>query len=463
MAKKNPKVVRMNKAFQINSALIIFGIILIYVVVSAFLALRKEPITTYKVNASNINNNIICDGIALRQEKEVTSPKSGYVCYFVREGDKIAKNAPVCTVDETGELIQSVSRISSADTKFSSSDYLEIRNTIDVYKTNYSDTYFSDIYNFRSSIETKVLEMSNQMLMKEYSANSAAARTTIQNMQATDSGIVTYYIDGYEALTPETLQESDFDRGKYERTVLKSGEIVEAGSTLYKLVPGEAWNLCCFITPDQANTLQEEEGRLYFTINNSDTEMSANYDLIRTENGYILVLPMEKYMIDYVNERFVSIEIILDRYEGLKVPNSAIIDKQIYKIPKEYLTAGGNESGETKVYVQSVDEEGNATVNQVDPDIYQKDDDFYYVDPLPFKDSDVLIKTDSNETLAVSTLEHTTLKGVYIANKGVADFSQITVVRTGDEFTIVGTKNRLREFDNIVMDASQVQENQVLY
>ncbi len=463
MAKRNPKIVRMNKAFQINSALIIFGIILIYVVVSAFLALRKEPITTYKVNASNINNNIICDGIALRQEKEMSTSKSGYVCYFVREGDKIAKNAPVCTVDETGDLIQSVNRMDPEDTKFSSADYLEIRNTIDIFKTNYSDTYFSEVYNFRSSIETKVLEMANQLLMKEYSANSAAARTTVQNIVATESGIVTYYVDGFESLTPETLQESDFDRGKYTRTVLKSGEIVEAGGTLYKLIPGEAWNICCFITTEQANTLQEEEGRLYFTINNSDTEMSANYNLIRTDNGYILQLPMEKYMIDYVNERFISVEIILDRYEGLKVPNSAILDKQIYKIPKAYMTAGGNESGDTKVYVQSTDAEGNATVQQVDPDIYQTDDDFYYVDPNPFSDSDILIKPDSNETLPVSTLEHTTLKGVYIANKGVADFSQITVVRTGDEFTIVGTKNRLREFDNIVMDASQVVENQVLY
>ena len=463
MAKKNPKVIRMNKAFQINSALIIFGIILIYVVVSAFLALRKQPITTYKVNASNINNNIICDAVALRQEKVITASKSGYVCYYVREGDKVAKNAAVCTVDETGDLIQSVSRIDAGETRFSSADYLEIRNTIDVFKTNYSDTYFSDVYHFRDSIETKVLEMSNQLLMKEYSANSAAAKTTVQNINSTDSGIVTYYIDKYETLTPETLQEADFDRGNYERTVLKSGEIVESGSPLYKLVPGEAWNICCFLTPEQVNTLQEEDGKLYFTINNSDTEMSANYNLIRTENGYILVLPMEKYMIDYVNERFVSIEIILDRYEGLKVPNSAILDKQIYKVPKEYMTAGGNESGETKLYVQRTDANGEMTVEQIDPDIYITDDEAFYVDPLPFSDSDILIKTDSSDTLPVSTLEHTTIRGVYIANKGVADFSQITVVRTGDEFTIVGTRNRLREFDNIVMDASQVVENQVLY
>ena len=221
-------------------------------------------------------------------------------------------------------------------------------------------------------------------------------------------------------------------------------------------------NICCFINFDQANRILDEN-RLYFTLNNSDTEMAANYDMVRTNNGCILVLPMEKYMIDYVNDRFLSVEIILDRYEGLKVPNSAIIDKQIYKVPKEYFAAGGNETGETKLYVQRTDEEGKPTVEQLDPEIYETDDNFLYVDPNLFSDSDVLVKPDSQDTLAVSTLEHTTLKGVYIANKGVADFSQISIVRAGDEFTIVGTKDRLREFDNIVMDAATVLENQVLY
>ncbi len=458
----NRKVVRMNKSFQVNSALIIFGIILIYVVVSAFLALRKQPITTYKVNASNINNNIICDGIALRQEKEISSDKSGYVCYFVRDGEKVAKNSAVCTVDETGNLIQTVERKDATDTKFSSSDYLEIRSAIDVYKTGYSDTNFFEVYTFRDTIESKVMEMANQMIMKEYSAQGALAKTTVRNMVAPESGIVTYYTDGYEALTPETLQESDFDRTKYNRVALKSGEIVESGKTLFKITANESWNICCFINFDQANRILDEN-RLYFTLNNSDTEMAADYDMVRLENGCILVLPMEKYMIDYVNERFLSVEIILDRYEGLKVPNTAILDKQIYKVPIEYFAAGGNESGENKLYVQRTDEEGNSTVEQISPDIYETEEQFYYVDPNLFSDSDVLIKQDSQETLAVSTLEHTTLKGVYIANKGVADFSPISIVRVGDEFTIVGTKDRLREFDNIVMDAAQVLENQVLY
>ncbi|MCR4839661.1 MAG: hypothetical protein K5897_12130 [Eubacterium sp.] len=475
--KRKAKVVRIYRGFQINSALIIFGAILIYVLVSVILALRKEPIATYRVNFSNLNNDIVCDGIALRQEKVVTSPKYGYVCYFVKDGERIARNANVCTVDETGDLIRAVSQVDSEQAKFSSAEYLDIRNTIDVYKTNYSDTIFSDIYNFRETIESRVLEMSSQLLMKEYSSNSAAAKTSVQNMKATDSGIITYYTDGYENLTPETLQPDDFNKEEYKATTMKSGDVVENGGTLYKIVPDEAWTICCYITVEQANLLQEEDGKLLFTLNNSDMELSAYYDLIRMGDGYVLVLPMEKYMIDYVNERFLSVEIILDKYEGLKVPNSALIDKTLYKIPKEYMTRGGDDTSLTKVFVQKMTEEGELTQEMRDPHNYLWNDTDHLVDADAFLDTDILTKPDSNETLPVTKLERVTVRGVYFCNQGLADFTPVTVVRTGDEFTIVEEKGdppqygeetytkegNLKEYDNIVMNVSQVTENQIIY
>ncbi|MBR6171720.1 MAG: hypothetical protein IKQ49_00885 [Eubacterium sp.] len=463
--RKNNKVLRMNKAFRINSALIIFGVILLYVLASIFLSLRKEPITTYKVNSSNINNNITCDAVALRSEKEITAGKSGYVCYYVRDGERVAKNAAVCTVDETGSLIQSISLVPEGTSIFTARDYLEIRGTIDNFKSGYSDNAFYNIYNFRKTIESKVLEMSNQILMKEYRTQGPSVQATIMNMVAPESGIITYYTDGYEKLTPETLKAEDFDRSRYERNILKAGDIVEAGSIIYKILSNEEWNICCRITIDQANTLLDEN-RLLYTINNSDILMSSNYDLIRmNDDSYVLTLPMNKYMIDYVEERFLTVEIILDDFAGLKVPNTAILDKDVLLVPEEYMTAGGNETGVNKLYVRSVGEDGEPTVSEASPEIYRYDKEkkLYYVGADSLPDGAVLIKPDSTDTLAVSTLDRDKLKGVYQANKGVADFTEITVVKYGDEFTIVTDGEGLREYDNIVMDANGVIENQILY
>ena len=463
--RKNSKVVRMNKSFRVNSALIIFGVILLYVLASIFLSLRKEPITTYKVNSSNINNNITCDAIALRSEKEITAGKSGYVCYYVRDGERVAKNAAVCTVDETGSLIQSISLVPEGTSIFSASDYLEIRSTIDTFKTGYSDNTFYNIYGFRKTIESKVLEMSNQILMKEYRTQGPSVQSTIMNMVAPESGIITYYTDGYERLTPETLKTEHFDRSKYERNILKAGDIVEAGSVIYKILSNEEWTICCKISIDQMNTILDEN-RLLYTINNSDIMMTSNYDMIRMDDdSYVLTLPLNRYMIDYVEERFLTVEIILDDFAGLKVPNSAILDKDVYLVPEEYMTAGGNETGVNKLYVKSVGEDGEPTVSEVDPEIYRYDKEKknYYVGIESLPEGGVLVKPDSTDTLPVSTLDRDKLKGVYLANKGVADFTEVSIVRFGDEFTIVADGEGLREYDNIVMDANGVIENQILY
>lgn len=580
--KKNSNVVRMNKTIQVNAALILFGIILLYVVASVIMSFRKESITTYKVNASNINNNITCDGVALREEKQISAGRSGYVCYFIRDGERVAKDAAVCTIDETGSLIQSVSMVPEGTSIFGASDYLEIRNTIDTFKTGYSDTDFYQVYGFKNSIESKVLEMSNQILMKEYRAQGNAVQTTVQNLIAPESGIITYYVDGYENLTPDTLRADHFDKTKYQRSILKTGDIVEVGNPLYKMISNEDWSICCLINSDQANILLEQN-KLYYTINNSDVLVASNYDLIpisgsvdteksteqsteknsdqssgKSGSNFILKLALNKYMIDYVEDRFVSVEIILNSYEGLKVPNTAIMDKEVYLIPEAYLCAGANETYKNRLVVRYRDENGATKEKQIKSDYYAKEDGFYLVSVDKLKLDDVILRQETveetestrvpdagkttqateaqttteateaqttesevtteatteateaeseetseteaeapterttepknngngkvistkdeetteeakddtrytQEALPVAELSRKSTKGVYLANKGFASYILITIVKEGDEFTIVKNGESLREFDNIVMDAGDVAENQILY
>ena len=90
---KNNNLIKLKRKARLDSTVIDFAIILIYVAVVVIMSFMKEPIPTYKVGSSNINSNISCTGIALRNEIEITSGKSGYMIYFVHDGDKIKKNA----------------------------------------------------------------------------------------------------------------------------------------------------------------------------------------------------------------------------------------------------------------------------------------------------------------------------------------------------------------------------------
>lgn len=461
-------IIKLNRAARFNSVIIIFTIILIYVIASVIISVSKDPITTYKVSSSNINNNIKCTGVALRNEQEVTSSKSGYLIYFVRDGDKIKKGTPVCTVDETGNIISSIKEAGESDEGnelFSDSDYAYIRNVIDSYKASYSDVEFSNLYNFKSEVESKVMELSSQVMMSKIHEGGTAVSSTLQTIKASESGVVTYYIDGYEKKTPETLSEDDFDTSEYKKTSLASGDILDTGSTVYKLIADENWHIVCKISKDQAAQLEEEES-IRFTINGSSNEYKSTFSLISKGNDiFYLDISLNKYMVDYINERFLSIEIILNKIEGLKVPNSALLEKEVYKIPKDYILEEEDAFSKT---VNVIRYEDNATGSDADEQnveliIYKTDEDFYYVDKDAFKDTDQVYSKDKKKTTPVMSLARDNLTGVFLANAGIASFNEVEIIKSQDEFTIINNGGNLKEFDNVVLDSKQVEENQTLY
>ena len=512
MSKKNSNIIKLNRRARFNSTIIIFAIILIYVIASIIISVSKEPITTYKVGSSNINNNITCTGIALRNEIEISSSKSGYMIYFVHDGDKTKKNSAVCTVDETGNVITAIKEAGESDEGnelFTDADYAHIRSTIDTYKSSYSDVTFSNIYNFKSDIESKVMELSSEVMMQQINAGGASVSSTLQTIKATESGVITYYTDGYEKKTPETLSEDDFNQENYKKNSLKSGDILDSGSTVFKIVSDENWNIVCQITKEQAKAISEEE-RVRFTINNSPNEVTSTFSLIEKDKSTFLVLPLSKYMVDYIDERFLNVEIILNKFEGLKIPNSSLIDKEVYKIPKSYVPENEKSSTKTVKVIRYEKDKKNAkdvktktpldtaTINdatlldaslqdatpinatetdtkviptpegegrnkKVELIVYKTDEQYYYVDKDAFYDTDQIYTNVGDNTIPVMSLEIASLKGVYLANTGVANFIEVTIVKTQDEFTIVKNDENLKEFDNIVLDAEQVRDNQSLY
>lgn len=466
---QDAKVIKLNRAARLNSVFIIFSIIFIYVIASIVISISKDPITTYKVSSSNINNNIKCSAIALRNENEVTTSKSGYLIYFVRDGDKVKKNTPVCTVDETGNVIASIKEAGESDEGnelFTDSDYAYIRNAIDNYKSSYSDVEFSNLYNFKSEIESKVMELSSQVMMEKINDGGASLSSTLQTVKASESGVITYYIDGYEKKTPETLSEEDFNSNNYKKTALKSGDILDSGSTAFKLVADENWHIVCKITKEQAKVIEEQES-LRFTINGSPNEMKSSFNLIpKGDDLYLLDLPLNKYMVDYIDDRFLNIEIILNKIDGLKVPNSALLEKEVYKIPKDYILEEEDAFIKTVNILRYEDDKAtssDAGEQNVELIIYKTDEDFYYVDKDAFKDTDQLYSKNKKNMTPVLSLPRDNLTGVYLANAGIADFTEVEIVKSQDEFTILNNGGNLKEFDNVVLDAAQVEESQTLY
>lgn len=458
---KNKKLIKFNRDIKINAATCVIAAVLLYVLICVVNYMRKDPITTYKVNKSNVNNNIILSGLVVRDEEVLSASKSGYICYYIRDGEKIEKNSTVCTVDESGQVYNVIADSEEYDDLLTEDDYNEIRSLISLYKVGYKDSEFYNAYNFQNNVNNKVLELTNEIIMQQVSSADGAA-VTLSAVTSPYSGLVTYYLDGYEDYNIANVKPEDFDQSAYVKNTLKTGDVITAGTPVVKVIPSETWNIIAPISDEQMNALA---GRNYvrFMINNSSYYITMPFEIMNKEDGNYINITLDKYLLNYIAERFVTIEIYMEEDTGLKVPVTALIDKEVYKIPLNYLSAGGNQSNSNRFNVQVRDENGEITIKQITPNIYKTDENYCYVDPLSFDDTDVLIDIETNQTTAVSVLETETIRGVYIANRGIAEFRMVTVIKTIDDFALVENDEELNVFDNIVLDSKAVTENQIIY
>ncbi len=457
--KQDHRIVQLNKEIKANAATIVIAAVLLYVVISVITSLGKKSVTIYQVSKGDISNDITLEGLAIRNEVVVNTTNSGYICYYITDGEKVKKDSTVCTIDQTGELSNSVKNTDDSQAMLSQSDYTSIRNLLSSYKSTYSDVTFYNAYSFETNANNKIFELMNEIMMQQ----AGTVKSGVATVNAPDSGLVTYYIDGYENYEISgAIKASDFDKAGYDKKAMKSGDMAEAGSAVVKIIPSEEWNIVAPITDDQ---LADIEGNTYvtFRINNSNFKITMPYTIIQGADGKYINIAIDKYMSNYLSQRFVSVEIVQSDDSGLKIPESAIVEKNVYKIPLSYLSAGSNQTMENRINIQRKDEKGNETIQQMKPRIYKTDEKYAYIDPDGIEDSDVLLDISSNETIAASLLEYETLTGIYFANQGIAEFRQVSIIKTIDEFVLIDGGNELKAYDHIVLNASEVSENQVIY
>lgn len=457
-------VIKFNRDIKLNAATIIIFLVLIYCLLAIVISSKKDPITTYKVNKSSIDNNITLDAIALRDEQIINSNKAGYICYYIRDGEKVKNKSTVCTIDETGKVYDSVTDADNFDKLLKQDDYNKVRSVISLYKVGYKDVNFYSAYNFQTDVTNKVLELSNEVLMQQI--KSEGGNVKLSAINAPVSGIVTYYTDGFENFNINSISASDFDKSKYEKNTLKTGDIVSNNTPIVKIIPNEEWNIVAPLSDNQVKALADRSS-VKFKINNSSYSIRMPFTVFDGADGKYINIALDKYLTNYISERYVNIEIIMEEERGLKIPISSIVEKEVYKIPKGFFTGGGNistgQSNNNRLNVKTKLEDGTDTLVQIVPNIFVVEDNFCLVDKSSLSTSDVIININNSKELAVSMMETTNIKGVYSANRGTAEFKMINIIKTIDEFVLIESDDRLKAYDNIILDSKKVKENQIIY
>lgn len=466
--RKNQKVVKMKRrqSYFMGVLLCVFAV---YLVVLFFQSLTQEHVSIYEVTQKQLADNENLRGIILRDEEIITTEQTGYVNYYVGEGSRLAKTSTVYSINENGSAAQEVEAVDTADVTLSDDDTRSIRNNISGFRNNFSLSDYSGIVNFRYNVENTLLELTDVNLSKNLNKLKKASGSdgSFELVKAKQTGIISFCSDGLEDLQIDQITPEHFKEMTDDWKQLRTGASMEAGSPVYRVIKSEKWSVVVSLSLEQYKKLAETDA-VTVKIKKDNMFLTPIVRTFTSNGNYYANLLFDKYMIHYMNNRYLDIELQFNNAAGLKIPVSSIIKKECYAIPEEYLTEGdGTSTGNKKgIAVISYDKSEQAQIDFISTEIYWKDEEGnVYIDAGVFPAGTTIIKEGSDAKEKLQVTKVTELEGVYNCNLGYCRFRYIHKLYENQEYAIIESGNTysLSTFDHIILNSDVINENDIIY
>ena len=455
---KSNNTIKFQKDYKFNIGIVIVIIIFIYVLFHVFSYLTDKNIKVYEVKEGTISDSIRKDALALRNEEVYSADTNGTIKYFKQDSSRVGTKSIIYSIDTTGEITNKINNTGTDINKLPDSVLNPIYNEIDSFVEGYSNSNF-----IRSSILKNNLSSSLEQIHTNNAINTlgndikaAEDNGTYSLHPAPKAGLFMLNVDGFEDISIDNFDMDSFNVDNLKKTTFANNSVVKEGDNIFKLIIGDKWNLVFPLNESEIERLKDEEYiNVRFKLDDYTTYGASK--IIKQGTRDYMSLEFDDSIERYSDNRFLTIEMLLNNKTGLKIPNSAITTKEFYVIPKNYFMMG-NDSKSEGIMVKK-----NGGNEFISPTIYYETDDAYYIDNEKVEPQDYIIRPNSNEEYRIDT-KTDELEGVYNVNKGYAVFKQIVVLNQNKEYSIVdkNTSYGISLYDRIALDGSSVQENDLL-
>lgn len=462
MAKKN-NVVSFRKYNQLTPSHILTFIailaVMIYIIVLAFSYSRKEHISIYEVGETKIADDATFRGIILREEKVYSLKQSGYVNYFIPEASKVSVGSVVYTVDNNGSISSTLENISSQKSP-KQDEISAIREVIAGYQDNYDGARYSQVYEYQYDIKNVVSLQGQENLYSDLEqVLNNGSKQDYKAIRAKKSGVIAYTVDGFEDLKEKDINKDTFSEElSMNKQQLRSNNTISEGQPAYRLVTSNDWKLVIPLTEEYYQKLKDHNS-IRVRVKKDGVSFNAGLSIVASEDIYLATLTTSRFMQKYVNERFLDVELGINSAEGLKIPNSSIIENEFYPVDSSCVNKL-DDTGSSSITVtkmnNGVPEESVISLS----DVYLIDGK-YYIKKSLIDPGDTINNIVSGGSITVSNNSYKKLPGVYSVNEGYCQFVYIDKKYQNSEYTIVSsnTAGGLSQYDHIVVNPETLKEN----
>ena len=456
--KEQSNIIKYPKQIHFPLGFIIIGVMCIYMVYHLFTYITANNVTVYEVSQGSISSNLEYNALALRSEQIVYADNSGSLLYLAENLSKVSVKSQVYALDQSGTVLSTLDSSSDSGISLDSDSINKLQEYITSFSTEYDSEDYNKVYSFKTELESRVEQAYNLSAINSMGALSDTSNSSLNIYNAPSPGLVVYSIDGYESMTSDDFTADALDTSKYSAQNLKVQESVNAGDPVYKLVTSDKWQLICEIDENLFQDLAEETYLQVEFLEDENTTWAAISE-VEKDGKYYLIMDLDDSMDRYGDSRFVHIKLLQNNVSGLKIPNSSIVEKEFFTVPKEYFYEGGNNSSDVGLMLLGEDN----TTSFITPTSYYETDDCYYIDDELVEKGDKILKADSSKTYTIGT-DTDSLQGVYNVNKGYAVFKRIEILYQNADYSIIktGTSYGISMYDHIVLQGNQVTENTII-
>lgn len=327
-------------------------LLLIIVLIIVYVLYKVVSLVITPTDVSVVENGFISSeesaiGYVIRDEKVVKGENYQNGIYQIKtEGEKVAKGDYIFRYygsneeklnEDIKELNNKIQEAMVGKTDLFPRDAKAIENQIEnkidglKYKNN-----IQEINENKKDIDTYIIKKSKiagessqagtyiNSLIKEKEKYQSELKKNSEYVKAPMSGVISYRVDNLEEiLTPDNF--NDLNKEKLDNLELKTGQIVTTSNQMGKVIN----NYECYIATitNSKEAMETKVGRKVTLRLSTQDEIKATVQyLSNQEDGSVLIVfrisdCVEK-LIDY---RKVTLDIVWWKYEGLKIPKSAII------------------------------------------------------------------------------------------------------------------------------------------
>jgi len=354
--KNNAKKLTSRIVIGVSVALVLIFIVFTFVTTNF---MGNDNVVTETAYSTIVNDTITTTGYVIRDEVFIDNNKNGVLVFDVTSGDKVGINGTIASVYQNEndavtyqricEIEEEISELESLNNVLASSNVGldSVNNKLDKRLTTFIETVnkrdFTSISDVQSDLitaiyrkqiitgdqknfDSKIAELEAEKVELEKNSNES-----FDTIVSKESGYFVSTVDGYENL----VSTSSLSELTYSDIQNITPQNIDKTKYVGKIITDVNWYLACPVTKEQATAITHNNALVNVKIPYATTDLVparvVHINQFTNEEMALVILECN-YMSPAITQiRNESVEILLNSYEGIKIPKKALHDDVLTK------------------------------------------------------------------------------------------------------------------------------------